>query len=35
MTHMIEATGVVERFRDTTALDGLELGSAAACSPSP
>jgi ABC-2 type transport system ATP-binding protein len=25
MTHMIEATGVVKRFRDTTALDGLEL----------
>jgi ABC-2 type transport system ATP-binding protein len=25
MTHMIEATGVVKRFRGTTALDGLEL----------
>jgi ABC-2 type transport system ATP-binding protein len=25
MTPMIEATGVVKRFRDTTALDGLEL----------
>jgi ABC-type Mn2+/Zn2+ transport system ATPase subunit len=25
MTHLIEATGVVKRFRDTTALDGLEL----------
>jgi ABC-2 type transport system ATP-binding protein len=25
MTHMIEATGVVKRFGDTTALDGLEL----------
>jgi ABC-2 type transport system ATP-binding protein len=25
MTHMIEANGVVKRFRGTTALDGLEL----------
>jgi ABC-2 type transport system ATP-binding protein len=25
MPHMIEATGVVKRFRETTALDGLEI----------
>jgi ABC-2 type transport system ATP-binding protein len=27
MTPMIQATGVVKRFRDTTALDGLELSA--------